>query len=1592
MSDLKITSRYFVSGEGVRDKQWYRLTNDSPGTTYSIPTYDQLPVRRTFFSNIRPQVKIYSVSTEVHFVPPSDSISEHNAPESLKPATSLQNANGHSVPLRPVDDSAPTSNPENVPPSSSIVDSQSDSRAPTLASLRVNPATVPSVPQFSQPGLGLQSQQSLQPTAQSKEEPVPTTQQHQSPPFLIGTRPRNRKLSGVARLIAPPVSTSAAQNPIAIPLGPPQVSATSPDGGSSTASVPPIHVPEGEGTTENPTLEIISTAQNVEPRDLSPTTSGEVSRKHSHGPPSENQSEVQKDQAGKSKAQSAPSAHEKKALSIPFAEENLAPRAEASTLELRAASSSLQRRPLDKKHSLSDKISAESQREALENIVARHKVDKRRIKTLPPLPDPKQSIRLAPKPTENQNQDNVLKTTDAGERVEPHSAPQEPNEGPGLSVSAKEIESSSAIGKVQPTSNIVPKSLGTIESKTDMMSTPLPKYGSSEESVPPVAQLANDTDVSATKKGCDQKLPETAEAEISTKPIAATKVNVSTLNDLSSENLPSEQSPAVQVAAPPMDSSKLNFPTADDDSLERANVPSSVTKSVAPSDETKALALSPDTPGAHSSPNDNNVPSSPKATSELEAAEISSPCDQPLQQNAELNKTKAVPKADLISDKTSKIFAERSQENGNNRNGTDGRKVLTSPESHQADAIKSVVSPKKSGNSNNFSQKDSERTSFGSPESEYLIAVFKRLVKTIVRYNQKRALYRDGRFEENRRNFLHQLLSKLAVGERSFQMSPAVERQSKQSSAHSGPSLSGSEKYVARKRRTDSPSPENRRSIDTHQIQSPEQKPHKKTTSITKSAANDVKQDDNARSETDKQLPSDQEAGPFKMMKNMRFKMEEWKRKIVMGQAPHEDICSTMDRISSALLSSGQSSLLKHGVSNRELQTWLTDLESGHAALSFLWSSVSDGVLSLKGISADKEAVSERTVEHMRAMVNIVKWCQAVLKAIISRCELSTEQGSKAMDLLSFQKPITNFLDAGGKQGDRPDMFLLGKLRLISRRLSQTRTGNVRSSVNSAVDQLISEIDELLNLVSSLSDTALKLDDLRTNFASGRGAKHDRIRDRSVSASQSTKNNSRKNQGLESLNARLEGKTLVEKPGSPVQSVGTSRRPRNADTLDGRSSRGFSKVAGQKRKSDGLSNGGSTREENDPKRRMKDFATNESANDIRKRSQTNLNRRGKDGIELKSGTTTKGKGTPINKPLERREKGSPPTSKPEIASGSESRKFDKKRVIPATESGSVKSKDNLPPVPRHEVLKSSVAPLKLDKLNTQVNRAAVDLKDISPRIGRSYGPDSPRASGNDGRAIRNDRGSNAEILRRLMSTQSSLAREKGEDNERHRPNSNRNATAAQQAPPGILKKRIDERDGRNRISTSNLPRGSNDGQSNPFVKNSASGLRNADIGLDATRPKKRVSFSENLIQSEDISKCSREEIEVLFNDGFDILGDKNELQRQLVNERVACLSRGAIITCHGYLARYIEAIKREAEGVSPIGSDRMRLPYANSSARHWSRTFNMSLPAGRNVLDLGQTRPLLGGLGLRSARPPAIQRMPTPSAANDSAHTKTAEF
>ena len=74
------------------------------------------------------------------------------------------------------------------------------------------------------------------------------------------------------------------------------------------------------------------------------------------------------------------------------------------------------------------------------------------------------------------------------------------------------------------------------------------------------------------------------------------------------------------------------------------------------------------------------------------------------------------------------------------------------------------------------------------------------------------------------------------------------------------------------------------------------------------------------------------------------------------------------------------------------------------------------------------------------------------------------------------------------------------------------------------------------------------------------------------------------------------------------------------------------------------------------------------------------------------------------------------------------------------------------------------------------------------------------------------------------------------------------------------------------------------------------------------RKKRAVSFSKNLVVGAKEQNLSRKEVQSLFGDGYDLLGDGIALQQTAVEERAGQLSRGAVGSFAGFIRAYIDAL------------------------------------------------------------------------------------
>lgn len=90
---------------------------------------------------------------------------------------------------------------------------------------------------------------------------------------------------------------------------------------------------------------------------------------------------------------------------------------------------------------------------------------------------------------------------------------------------------------------------------------------------------------------------------------------------------------------------------------------------------------------------------------------------------------------------------------------------------------------------------------------------------------------------------------------------------------------------------------------------------------------------------------------------------------------------------------------------------------------------------------------------------------------------------------------------------------------------------------------------------------------------------------------------------------------------------------------------------------------------------------------------------------------------------------------------------------------------------------------------------------------------------------------------------------------------------------------------------------------------------------------RRVLFPPDLIAGGDAPKMTNDEIKTLFNDGYDLLGSHNPVQKAAVEDRCRELARGSVISLFGFLRSFIAAMESEMERRESPPPDWVELPY-----------------------------------------------------------------
>lgn len=1619
MSDSLNGIRFFVHGEGVRDNQWDRLSANTPTTVYYPPSFTHLTIPPTPLSHLSTTVHIYPADAEVVHAPFSnparDSTAQDVSPSSAAPTASEPNTNSLSMAL---------------PSKVSVLNAASevDSRQLTLSPA----APVGSAPLHHKKSVSVQlppkhvphhvsrNPQPLETKspnihAHSKVEPVTVTLASDVSPV---PPPRPRKLSGFGKLIATPFSNPTSQGLVVVPSSstagrhvPTTTDATSKSGQSIQSSVPGSLVADESHlrlSSSNPLHPVADSIllptkplESPRPQEVVPQSTS-TSLGHAGKEVERHSSKVANTSDRTKQASMAPHSgktvpHSGVSSDVPPASIDKSVGASATvdataTRPSSRISNQRSQRPGEKKLSTTDRLSLESQREAMANILAgRRKGDKRRSKHNSVLPE------LKPGPSVVKKPDDPRLAQGGSESVKNQTGSLSPEFPPNLPIvqslgkqhttgilldtkipplTAGEVSKSASSdgGKIQNPAQETQRVLSDV-SKANI------DVGQSTAPDPMASKDGVTLNVSGPIKSVSMDVDQPSGSQRGERMIADLDISPAHLE--SERRAPTASKEATDVTPPAIKA------VGDKSVLLNKKVPNS-----AP--ETKASGPNEALTSAFEGGNDRN---DPRFTQ-----------NEAVQSKTDQDNSQQVLKSDLLSNESQKSSGNRvfdvvsplPSDGSPRKEPSYVRKPGMKNDRNEDVVTKGAEHSDQRRRELSISHDLSPNVAFQEPH--HMVAVFKRLVKTIVHYNQKHNLFRDDQFEQNRRTFLREVLKNISgrKGSAAIKLPTLNLKQDLQKpQALSSKNLIDKKKASATAGISREPDGDNNAkhvSGFTQMARVPERKSRGANESVAHLEKRDSSRLEFATLRGSSAANASQLERDIKILRGLSAKFHKWTVKIDDGRKHNEDIrediCETMQQVYEIFSSAKHQEILFSDVTNQQLQDWLLELESGSTAISFLWSSVSNSILALRGIAPKKEALRERTHKQMTAVVQIVGWCCIVLKWCDKRCEdMLLEEAKNRSAILEFSKYASKFLDRGGKEGDRPEMFLLGRLRQILRSLPQTRSADPRSNLNNTVDQLEDGIKKLLNLVSSLSHMVAQLHERRARFPS-EVSNAERIRDRAGSRGRSYGGyEGRRGRGSDIPDSKANGSKRRADKTTGVDQGARSRNwhRKGLDTGDSRASSTESgRVVGTKRKLPEGTDEWSERHHLAKRRASEPAGSRENNNG----SDESAGSSGRKVVDVngssKGGTSKPTQGGRAAEPHVRPDRESAPV-KLQVGQGADnsSRSVDRKRYL-ATH-GDTRSKDALN-APEHSNLRprenssgSHVKTIGKDKVSSSfVGSGSTDGR-RDARAERSS--IKTNQSGTGSRMTgKNEQETPAQTVTRMLS-QKVDKNSRNDTNVRRTTDNNfvgrgEGSMALPVSTPGRLASGLTTH-GQSAIDVPRVPRRSPlrsilrrapDANHRSINAGGPSGQAGAPAGRGTGR---RVSFSDNLIHITAPPLCPREDIEVLFNDGFDILGDKVELQTKLVDERINCLARGSVIVLYGYLVRYVESLKRQAEGVSPIRSDRMRLPYLPSAVRLWARKFDMTFPIGRSPPTALINRPATGGLGLRSARPP-MRPQPSP--------------
>lgn len=159
------------------------------------------------------------------------------------------------------------------------------------------------------------------------------------------------------------------------------------------------------------------------------------------------------------------------------------------------------------------------------------------------------------------------------------------------------------------------------------------------------------------------------------------------------------------------------------------------------------------------------------------------------------------------------------------------------------------------------------------------------------------------------------------------------------------------------------------------------------------------------------------------------------------------------------------------------------------------------------------------------------------------------------------------------------------------------------------------------------------------------------------------------------------------------------------------------------------------------------------------------------------------------------------------------------------------------------------------------------------------------------------------------------------------------AGAARAVQGGRSRGRADSAETERRLFERELQAGGRARQENAGPANRSSG-EIGGRGQTGRAKRRQVSWADKLVTEEVQAPLGKYDVQTLFNDGYDLLGEESEVQRNAVTERAQQMGRGAVIALFGFLRSYVEALTVDIEGRRQnVRPDWVRLPYTPSAVR-----------------------------------------------------------